>query len=229
MKIVAEMSDQIGDNVKVTMIDEDGVAEERRISFMDFRAVMNASIHVEDIVHIGELPEGFFDGSKSRTVDSTYRALIEVPAQKRPMMYFEDVYMVPFPTLAFLFKVDAGNLTESYCFAVKDKKISRESRLFRYPYGNVYDSGKICWGNNFLGKILQMKGLDRVIQLFFGSETNDDLWVSCDREIYPTQRVFIEALKDREVFPEEYLFSENNKGTETVGKLLEKHLGEMLI
>lgn len=34
MKIIAEMNDQLGDCVKVTMFDEDGVVEERKISFI---------------------------------------------------------------------------------------------------------------------------------------------------------------------------------------------------
>lgn len=205
MVITAKFTDHLGDVVDITIEEENKLTEKRKISFLDFRAILETSSHVEDVVRIGALPQGYVDGSCSRSDQSTYRVFIEVPAQVRAMQYYDKNIMVPYPTLLFVLIVNSGRLIESFCYAVAEQKVSGKSLLYHYPYGNVYQTGKICWGNNFIGRIQDIKSSERVIELFFGSETNNDLWASCDEKKYPTQEVFLEEMKEQEVFPENCL------------------------
>jgi len=182
MVITAKFTDHLGDVVDITIEEENKLTEKRKISFLDFRAILETSSHVEDVVRIGALPQGYVDGSCSRSDRSTYRVFIEVPAQVRAMQYYDKNIMVPYPTLLFVLIVNSGRLIESFCYAVAEQKVSGKSLLYHYPYGNVYQTGKICWGNNFIGRIQDIKSSERVIELFFGSETNNDLWASCDEK-----------------------------------------------
>ena len=67
----------------------------------------------------------------------------------------------------------------SYCFALKrdaSGMIGPASRLCYYPFGNVYDNGKICWGNTVFPKMTSIKDAEKLIQAFFDAETNNDLY-----------------------------------------------------
>ena len=75
--------------------------------------------------------------------------IITVSAHLGVIYLFGVPKQVVFPDLAFLFKVREGMVSASFCFALKRDEsgmIGPASRLCYYPFGNVYDNGKICWG-----------------------------------------------------------------------------------
>lgn len=68
------------------------------------------------------------------------------------------------PNLIFVINKD-----ELYCYAVKSMNINR-SKLYRAPFPNIYDDGKICMGNAVIKKSKDLNEILRNCEAaFFGS------------------------------------------------------------
>lgn len=60
---------------------------------------------------------------------------------------------VEHPTLLFYLKVDSGRICDTRIAALKVSKkaqLSDSTRLYRYPFTNVYGDYHVCWGNIYL-------------------------------------------------------------------------------
>ena len=51
---------------------------------------------------------------------------------------------------------------------------SGKEPIYRAPFSNVYDDGRICWGHNAV-QIPQLKAIQGLSTLFFGAPFNTDL------------------------------------------------------
>jgi len=97
----------------------------------------------------GVLPHGtlFYSGASS-----SYWVGVEVLATVRRTMFNTADHgaftaTIPFPETVFLFYVDREKIVQSKLFACIPPIGRRNDQLFRFPFGNVYEDGKICWGN----------------------------------------------------------------------------------
>lgn len=203
MKITAvfEGSNEMLNEVSVHITDEKGIETRKVLHMSEFLGILEDCATGSEMLHIGELPEGFYDGAISQE-ETTFRLAVLVPAGVRPLNYFGDMYMVPFPALMFTFVVTGGSITRSKVFALDTDVPNDKSVVYHYPYGNVYGEGKICWGTNHLERISKKKDINSVVALFFGSETNNDLFRTGK---YPTQRMLLEEMKTAKTFPRECL------------------------
>ena len=218
MKVVATMDTKTPSVVSVHCEDEDNIAFIKNISYHSFLELLQKST-VEDenvTVRMGTLPEGWYDGGYN-DVTGTYEAIIHVPAAEQPFNYYEKSYILPFPDLVFYLKAQKGRITASKVFALADP-IKKGDRLYRYPYGNVYEDGRICWGKNKkLPEITCFKDFEKVIQLFFAAETNNDLYKSPNfsrnsEKVELSQSELIQFLTGKTEFPVEIL-NPSIKGT----------------
>lgn len=153
---------------------------------------------------IGQLPEFFYDGYVN---ESGFEAVFVLPEAIRPYIFQDGAYTIPFPTLVMHFKVSGGKLRKSSVFAVLDKEVGENTLLYHYPFANVYEDGRICWGDNALPNGMQcIKDLEKLLVLFLNAPNNTDLW---RREYlnmkYTVIREALEELKDRVNFPNELL------------------------
>ena len=129
---------------------------------------------------IPRLPQGTVDVAWANK--DNYSISIFVPAEKRPTAYMreENSHLLPYPNLLFYFEVGQGVMLTSRVFAVRDNywAIGEDTELCYFPYGNVYSDGKICWGSNDSIANLKdgVKGLERVIGVFFNGIMNNDLY-----------------------------------------------------
>lgn len=63
--------------------------------------------------------------------------------------YHKDVFEnVPFPHLVFCFGIRNNRITQKYVFAYKDRILRDSTKLYRFPYSNVYQSGSMCYHDN---------------------------------------------------------------------------------
>ena len=130
-----------------------------------------------------------------------------LPASMQMMQYENTQYDVCVPSLVFSFHVDTGRLEKTRVFVLKDDKPTGNSVLYRYPFGNVYDDGRVCWGSNVFPDILEIKRLEMVMTLFIHSPCNSDLYNSekcIGVKDIPLRELF-EQLHNKQDFPEEYL------------------------
>lgn len=212
MKIICTIDTKTPQAVRVHYEDDDNIAVLKNISYQDFVELLSESrVSDGNMKRIGALPIGFVDGGYE-SVTSTYEAIMHLPAEVRPMKYYDKVYLIPFPDLVFYLKAHKGNVTTSKVFAMQDGDVTEKSPLFRYPFGNVYADGRICWGRNFdsIPKVHCLKDFEKAVTLFFGATTNNDLYKSPKIEkegvlVDMNQTEFIQLLEGKDVFPVEFL------------------------
>lgn len=208
-----EMHEKSNGFIKVT---------KKRVALCDYLLILQKSVSNIGF-RIGKLPSGFYDGF----LDSDglgFKCIIVIPKGVKPLIYYDAIYNIPFPTMVWNFTVRCNELKKSQVFVAKTDDIKDNTKLFKYPFGNVYDDGRICWGGNLNKEIRTIREVEKVISTFFGSSTNDDLWKVGTKISLPTsndsrclQRGLIESLVGEEIFPNEILVpTEYN-----VGKLLE--------
>lgn len=151
---------------------------------------------------IGKLPSGLYDFAIGES-QGTFKAVITVPAGIRTFLYFGEAFMIPFPETVFLLTSVNSKITETKVFSRNSDSICH------YPFGNVYPDGRICWGRNTLPAIHTIADMQKIPSLFYGADTNDDLYSAgknvtrCDDFIY--QRGLIRKLENESVFPAEWL------------------------
>lgn len=216
-KWAAISDDETLSKVRMEFTFEDGSAVQKTVTMSDFvRAMSTMEEEQERCIEIGQIPKGFYDGVLIQNKKQSFDVLITVPAHLGVIYLFGVPKQAAFPDLLFLFTVRGGKLSASFCFAIKRDNsgmIEPVSRLCYYPFGNVYDNGKICWGNTVLPQIGCMKDTEKLIQAFFDAETNNDLYQNriAEHPEFKEQSGLLEALKEKEVFPCDWLKENGNQ------------------
>lgn len=206
-QICATFCDDNSQAVNVT-IKENGSSRRIRISMESFvESILESAKAEENFQCLGAMPPGYVTGSISPSCLQKKKVVLQLPAEIRPILYYGKLYNIPFPSIVFLFETGKNrNVVNSYCFAADTDPLTQESTLYEYPFGNVYSNASICWGNISLPEIDSFSEFKKLIPLFFGAETNDDLWLSdITKSGAKTQRELIEMLSEKKVFPKEWL------------------------
>lgn len=182
-------------------LEDKGIVTCKKIPMADFLSLLQNSAAMGQVMRIGRLPQGYYDGALS-PAENTFKMAVSIPAAVRPVQYFDTVYVVPFPALMFIFCVATGRINVSEVVALDTDVPQEDSIVYHYPFGNVYNDGKICWGNIALPSISNPLELPKAISGFFASETNNDLYEIVDGR---QQRQLLEELSNADTFPKRYL------------------------
>ena len=182
-------------------LEDKGIVTCKKIPMADFLSLLQNSAAMGQVMRIGRLPQGYYDGALS-PAENTFKMAVSIPAAVRPVQYFDTVYVVPFPALMFIFCIATGRINVSKVVALDTDVPQENSIVYHYPFGNVYNDGKICWGNIALPGISNPLELPKAISGFFASETNNDLYEVVDGR---QQRQLLEELSNADAFPKRYL------------------------
>lgn len=214
--------DTSGKLVTVQVTKDDGEVLKKMMDFDTYLEFINSSAaQSSSMLSVGKMPRGFYDGAISPVVDDTFWAVLNISVGKIPVVYFDAQMILPFPTLCFKFKVTKGNVNESRVFALTEDEadVSDTSKLYHYPFTNVYGDGKICWGSNQLPKVRTFKELESLVQMFLSTPNNNDLFNS-DKMLSNfsgTAAAFFRLLEGKETFPIENLKNTGNTVEELLG------------
>ncbi len=217
-RITAVMKRETPEYVFLELAKKEKEIIQKKILFKNFvKLLENSSEISEKSITIGKLPYGYYNGS---ICEDGFKVIVSIPSKVFLFQYYEDAYVIPFPRLVFYFSYQDGKMITAKCFAAKDEVLMDQSKLYHYPFGNVYSDGKICFGGNSIPKCFSLSEIDEVIKIFYGTPSNNDLWCTkyC-KDKYTGLRVLIEELSGKEFFPEETLL-ECHK---TVGDLLKEY------
>lgn len=169
---------------------------------------MRSKVQRSANVPVGRIPFGYYDAAVgSKNGKFCAEAVTVLPAGKQIIQYEESRYDICMPSLVFCFVVVEGRIQNAKVYAVMDEKPEDKSRLYRYPFGNVSETGNVCWGSNRLPLVKELKDLEEAMMLFIQSGTNSDYFKSkeyCGHEDM-TLRQLYEMLKDLDSYPEKYL------------------------
>ncbi len=179
-----------GDNRAIITINHtDGTSVRKTVSIQEFKNAMDAaSSDIPKGNLLGPLPEGYLESRYSSP--GNFCVWTALPAKLRTILYYGKAYHVPFPPLLFFFEAEKANVTKSSLYAFHGQA-AQGAALYHYPFGNVYHNGRICWGNIKLPRIMKLKEVECLIEAFFSSDTNDDLFHNVHHK---TQRELLHSL-----------------------------------
>jgi hypothetical protein len=100
--------------------------------------------------------------------------VMEVDKAQRDIIYYSTPYeSVGHPKLLFEFIMSGQSIMDCRIFAVQDGPLKPSSKLYRYPFGNVFQSYSACWPQLDEIAINHLTQLKNLPELFFNSPTND--------------------------------------------------------
>lgn len=213
--------DKLGNCLMKVRLEDDGFVEEKILPLEKYLAVLGdcTLLKSNEKVHVGRVPSGYYDARVSADAPDTFNAVLVYKEQKRAMAYGGKHWVVPFPALAFLFKVRKGILESGYAYALATDEPEDQTELFRYPFGNVSRDGKICFGNIKFPKLEKLSDADIVSDEFFMGETNGDYFTGKNAVAY-NQAEMLSRLKKEEHFPLEWLTKQDSGSAVTLGQLV---------
>lgn len=103
--------------------------------------------------------------------------VLERDRARRDVTFHNTPYnQVGHPKLLFAFLVKHDEIKACQIVAIKDVTIKPNSRLFRYPFSNVYSDNRACWPELASIKIKNLYELQNLPDLFFNSPANNHLF-----------------------------------------------------
>ena len=194
--------------VDLQIAKENGAVIRKSITLDDFIRTISATARAKG-VSLGALPTGYYNAKIVSLEDMSFSCSLVMKGRCFLANYFEEQYQIPYPDLFFWFNVEEGKVTKSRCFALKsDKNISDSTELYYFPFANVHEDGRICWGDNTLPIISSMQELDGLVALFYGAPYNNDLFDSTQHLVGKggiSLFEFFNELKKKKSFPKEVL------------------------
>lgn len=105
-----------------------------------------------------------------------YDILLEIEKSRQDVTYYETVIKdVGHPKSLFLFEIHKGK-AETRIYAVKDVVIKPSTKLYYWPFSNVYQDGRACWPELRSMELNELHRLTTLPYLFFTSPSNNDLY-----------------------------------------------------
>ena len=165
-------------SVKVTMVDEN-ITTQKNIHLEELITELVSNYKISTDL----LPQGtrLYKGA-----GSDYVACVEIAAKVRDFTISkykdgnkltDEVIQIPYPTCLFIFFIQNKKVYELKLFALKHPlQTIGKDKLYWFPFSNVYQDGRICWGNAGVSlkvnKPMEMVG---IINQFLGSTFNGDV------------------------------------------------------
>lgn len=175
----------------VTIVDTNDGVNQYRLPVKILAGMLDAGLKRTETMtyeRVGRMPEGYLDMCYGDNHNFSIACMTD--AAVYPYHYTvgktSKVFMVPFPKTMFLFQIRDGKVVDSKCNAVNQK-----NKICYYPFPNVYENGKICWGGNILPEISRISDIHSVMDLFVQSGFNTHLYTP---EVNTTMKVSIEEL-----------------------------------
>jgi len=201
---------------KISLINEDGISQHKNITINDLISKLTASFKFST----GLLPNNtrFYSGSST-----DYIIGIESPAGVRRFLKASrtnkkpEALNIPFPNCLFIFNIKNSKIRWSKLYSLKRPAYVETDAMYRFPFGNTYSDGRICWGNNKLKIVSSPIKLMEHIAMFYDAPFNGDLFDS-ETINYPTNSKNVNDfwsllvyLDGKKIFPYEILKEMNIK------------------
>lgn len=120
--------------------------------------------------------------------------------------YYEDKFKIKkLPTIIMAVKVANGKAVKGWACAVKDKRITNESKVYKFPLANVFGDTSICWGGNRITEIEFENNSDiaRLPAMFLSMPFNDHNYSGANKSKLPFRKL-LEYLTEND-FDEDWL------------------------
>lgn len=174
-----------------------GVVSYKEIEPMDVYFAINGSYDSKELLTSGFLPEHCLSVAMS---GMERHLVIWNPELRADMFYRDKEYLdFPLPRLVFGVRLLAGNrMAECSIGVVADEPPTPETKMYRYPFSNVYGNGKVCTGNNVLPCYKRLSSLKHFPRYLLGIPDNDDFFTAENNRLQMEHGELMEHLKDKD-------------------------------
>jgi hypothetical protein len=201
MKVVFdEIAVRIRPLTEEILIEErsNGLISVKRILPEELINLLKSGIQDDKCVDSGFLPENCLS---IRVYDDKKDVALWRPAVPADVTYYNTLYeRFPMPRLAFAFSLKPDGKTSSYRLAViADEKPSPDTRLFEYPFSNVYASSGICIGaSNEMPVHKSPRTLSALPDFILSLPNNDHNFTAARNRLGLGYRALMEHLRDKD-------------------------------
>ena len=174
-----------------------GAVAYKEISPMEFYYAVNNSYTSRDYLSSGFLPENCLHVS----MNSVERYFILWNPELRADIAYKDKEYPDFPIPRLVFGVrmlDTGKVAECSIGVAADEMPSPETRMYHYPFSNVYDNGRVCSGNNIMPRYRKLTALKHFPRYLLGLPDNDDMYDPKKNRLGLEHLELLEHLKDKD-------------------------------
>lgn len=201
------------------IIDDRGIKQQKVIRTETlYELLEKTKEHKKKELFLGRMPRGYL-ATKLQIEDFPKiqsKTAIFLEEDVRRIIYENNVYEIPIPNLFMIHSVTTKGCVSTDLFCLekdmdqkKTAKLLEEGRtpnLYRWPFANVNNKGKVCYGSNSIRKIEKLSDLDILPILFFDSPMNSDYY-NLQRTTLKkaTIRELLDTLNGEKEFPYEIL------------------------
>jgi hypothetical protein len=197
-----------GNGVEVERI-VNGVSHWSAVDIQAFMKVLNEAVYnqiEEEVIESPLLPTGtlWYQEYKER---KAYTVAMYREPRIAQMTFESRIYQVGYPGTVYKFMVTNNVVTNTYMWAVKDRVLKPDTEIFRYPFFNAYDTGRICMGSNHI-EIEEPWQLHKMPDILTAMPSNNGLPTSNQSGL--TGDSLLKAFEGKQ-FPNEWLTPLNQK------------------
>ncbi len=198
-------------------VSDNGVVMEKRLTIEDYLDLLKSNIVLQKSwLSLKRIPDTMYHLRVCAEEPDTYEAVLVYKATKRQFFFCERQFILPFPALIAKIVVKEEKRRDVYLYALDRDKITDDSPLYNYPFGNVSADGKCCYGNIVANKT-PIHEVEKILDDFLLGETNGDLFYDGKVKKYTKQTDLVSSLQKLNVFPQKLL----NKNGKTVKDLFQ--------
>lgn len=191
---------------------------EKRVSVNTFLALLDGNLREEEkYVVFPKLASNVYVAKISSSDKSSFDCLTVYKAEKRAFSIAGELLRIPFPALLMHTRIRKGARNEIHIFALDTDEPTDISRVYEYPFANVYEDGAVCMGNIVSEMVNSIKDVDCIFDDFICGITNDHLY-HMQNKLGLTQLELVKHIEKMDVYPTELLL-ETGKTMESLTKL----------
>jgi len=109
------------------------------------------------------------------------------------------------PTIFMALSIENEKLKDSLLFSTRYPVVSDTIQLYKFPFGNVWEDGRICWGDNERADMGKEKFT--LLNFFLESRFNNDLGFYHQGERERDINAFIDTIRDVDTFNTSHLMT----------------------
>ena len=169
---------------QVTLTDDRGVEAHKTVVMDSLISNLTSSFKFST----GLLPNNtrFFSGTATDYIigiesPSRVRRFLRSSYTTRSSGKLPNELKIPFPTCLFVFYVKGIKIRNTRVFSLRSPLSRSNDVMSRFPFGNTYQDGKVCWGSAKLPSISNPMMLVSCIATFYDAPFNGDLF---DRQTF---------------------------------------------
>lgn len=174
-----------------------GVVSYKEISPLDFYAAVYGSFEQQFSMRSGLLPPNClqvtFSGEEKHFVIWHAEQYADIAYRDREYLHF------PIPRLVFAIRtLKDGRIADCSLGVVADEPPTTDTKMYHYPFSNVYPDLRLCVGNNIMPHYKHQSLLHKLPYFLLGIPNNDDMFTAEHNRLGLGYKELLEHLKDKE-------------------------------